>query len=214
LIKQGKNLLDVSKPYILANGTYTETNGTVEIVRTHESRAPNVYIRVGKATDFAGETFTFSFTYAETNATGTGTSGVDYYMGTHANGTFNRIAASSTRTVGARISISGTVPMDVEEEFVIRFNCSILAAVNEYVKLKDIQVEVGTTATDYEPYIAPTEYDITANGTVPGVKSIHPSTTLYSDTAGVIIDVDYNRDINIAFKNLEEKITALSAAMI
>ena len=75
-------------------------------------------------------------------------------------------------------------------------------------------LEIGSTATEPELYIDPVEYAVSTDGTVNGVKSIHPSTTLYSDTSGVVIDVDYNRDINIAFQQLEEKITALSAAMI
>ena len=58
------------------------------------------------------------------------------------------------------------------------------------------QLEIGTTATDYEPYITPTEYTPTADGAVNGVTSLYPSTTLTTDTNGVMIDCEYNRDIN------------------
>ena len=66
----------------------------------------------------------------------------------------------------------------------------------------DIQIECGATATDYAPYIAPTEYAVNADGTVDGVTAIHPITTLITDTAGAVIDCTYNRDINKAFAEL------------
>ena len=72
--------------------------------------------------------------------------------------------------------------------------------------IKNIQLEEGTTATEYEPYIAPTEFTPTADGTVNGVTSLYPNTTLMTDTEGVIIDCEYNRDINKAFAALEAAI--------
>ena len=53
------------------------------------------------------------------------------------------------------------------------------------------QLEIGTTATEYEPYITPTEYTPTADGTVNGVTSLYPNTILITDTDGVIIDCEY-----------------------
>ena len=64
------------------------------------------------------------------------------------------------------------------------------------------QLELGTTATEYERYIKPTEYSVNADGSVDGVTSIYPSTTLTTDTAGVVMNVEYNRDINKAFAEL------------
>lgn len=66
----------------------------------------------------------------------------------------------------------------------------------------NVQVEHGSTATDFEPYIAPTEYSVNADGTVDGVEAIHPTTTLMTDTEGAVLDVEYNRDINKAFEQL------------
>ena len=68
------------------------------------------------------------------------------------------------------------------------------------------QLELGKTATDYEPYVEPTEYTPNADGTVSGVTSLYPNTTLMTDTEGVIIDCEYNRDINKAFAALEAAI--------
>lgn len=46
----------------------------------------------------------------------------------------------------------------------------------------------------------------TYNGTVESVTSIYPSTTIVTDTAGVTIEAEYNRDINKAFAELLAKI--------
>lgn len=58
------------------------------------------------------------------------------------------------------------------------------------------QLELGEKATEYEPFINPVNYTPNADGTVNGVTSLYPNTTLMTDTAGVIIDCEYNRDIN------------------
>ena len=68
------------------------------------------------------------------------------------------------------------------------------------------QLEIGATATEYEPYITPTEYIPTADGTVNGVTSLYPNTTLTTDMDGILIDCEYNRDINKAFAALEAAI--------
>lgn len=71
--------------------------------------------------------------------------------------------------------------------------------------IKDFMLEIGTTKTDYEPYIG-ADYTPTTDGTVEGVTSLYPNTTLTTDTNGVLIDCEYNRDINKAFAALEAAI--------
>ncbi len=63
------------------------------------------------------------------------------------------------------------------------------------------QLEVGETKTDYEPYKEPTTYSVNADGAVEGVAPIYPTTTLIP-TEGIVLDVEYNRDINKAFAEL------------
>jgi hypothetical protein len=67
------------------------------------------------------------------------------------------------------------------------------------------QLELGSTVTSYEPYQGQT-YTPTADGTVSGVTSLYPSTTLMTDTEGAIISAEYNRDINKAFAELQQAI--------
>lgn len=77
----------------------------------------------------------------------------------------------------------------------------------------NIQLEVGTTATEYEPYIEPTIYDVQADGTVEGVKSLYPSTTLYTDTSGAVIDCTYYQDGKKVKENLIEMILSLGGVI-
>lgn len=70
------------------------------------------------------------------------------------------------------------------------------------------QLELGSTATTYEPYQGQT-YTPAADGTVSGVKSLYPTTTLMTDTEGAIIEAEYNRDINKAFAELQQAILSM-----
>lgn len=74
--------------------------------------------------------------------------------------------------------------------------------------LIDVQLEIGNTRTTYEPYQGQT-YTPAADGTVSGVKSLYPTTTLMTDTEGTIIEAEYNKDINKAFAELQQAIISL-----
>ena len=69
-----------------------------------------------------------------------------------------------------------------------------------------IQVAKGKNAAEYEPFIASNEYTPTADGTVEGVTSLYPNTTLLTDTEGVTINCEYNIDIK---KYIDNKIAEL-----
>ena len=81
------------------------------------------------------------------------------------------------------------------------------------IQFKELQIKVGTE-TEYKPYKAPVEYSVNADGTVEGVKSIAPSTTLMTDTEGVRIECEYNKDANKVVATLEERLAALETAII
>jgi hypothetical protein len=78
---------------------------------------------------------------------------------------------------------------------------------NNYVTISNIQIEEGT-ATDFAPYVEPTECVVNADGTA-NVPSLYPSTRLYTDTDGVTIEAEYNRDINKAFAELTNALISL-----
>ena len=96
----------------------------------------------------------------------------------------------------------------ITEKTKLRMNLRVLKEQTVNITFKP-QIELGTTATEYELYKTPTEYTPAADGTVSGVKSLYPTTTLMTDTEGVIIDAEYNRDINKAFAELQQTIISL-----
>lgn len=79
--------------------------------------------------------------------------------------------------------------------------------------LKNIQLEIGSIETDYEPYISPTYYTPNTDGTVENVKSLYPHTTLMTDTEGVIITCEYNKDIN-TFSGADVKVPTKTSELI
>lgn len=70
----------------------------------------------------------------------------------------------------------------------------------------DIQLEVGTTQTDFEPFIEPQTAAADENGIVEGLTSVSPNLTLTTDTSGVSINCNYYKDIDKAFEELTTNI--------
>jgi hypothetical protein len=95
--------------------------------------------------------------------------------------------------------------------------------------VKNLQLEFGDTATEYEPWIDPTTVTVTrygadesdnaqtfapnADGTL-DIISLSPTMTLLTDTAGVNIDLVYNRDLNVAFEALIKTINSMTARLL
>ncbi len=70
------------------------------------------------------------------------------------------------------------------------------------LKLKNIQLELSSTASSYQAYQGGT-YTPSADGTVSGVTNIYPVTTLFTDTDGAVINVNYYKDIDKTVDNLK-----------
>ncbi len=73
----------------------------------------------------------------------------------------------------------------------------------------DLQIEYGEVSTEYEPYIEPVTYTANEDGSVDGVKSVYPSTSVSVDDASTVVSIEYNRDINNAFAELSAAIISL-----
>ncbi len=78
----------------------------------------------------------------------------------------------------------------------------------DIVQVSNIQVEAGGTATSYEPYNG-TEHIPTIDGVVEGVTSLSPNMTIMTDTAGVIVECEYNKDTNKVISKLVNAISAM-----
>lgn len=64
---------------------------------------------------------------------------------------------------------------------------------NPYI-IKDIQLEEGSEATEYEPFIYPTVYYADEDGYVNGITSIYPVTTLTCNNQYATINCEYNKN--------------------
>ena len=81
-----------------------------------------------------------------------------------------------------------------------------------YIDLDSIIAVTDTETEPYEPFVSQAA---TANtdGTVEGVTSLSPTTTLMADD-GVIINASYNKDANAVIGGLLERISALETALV
>lgn len=73
------------------------------------------------------------------------------------------------------------------------------------------QIEIGTIETEYEPFKAPETVPVNADGTA-SVVGKGEDVTLMTDTAGVTISAEYNRDLNKAFAEIYQAIATMGAA--
>lgn len=88
------------------------------------------------------------------------------------------------------------------------FSCEITNATQGSISWRNMQIE-GGGLSDYKPYKEPTEY---AYGEE--IKSIYPTTMIMTDTEGVLIECEYNKDANKVVKSLEDRISALEALIV
>lgn len=79
----------------------------------------------------------------------------------------------------------------------------------EITTISNVQLEIGTTATEYEPYTEATEYTAAADGTVEGVKSISPTMNLTTNKAGAVIDAECFLDPQAVITNLTNTVITL-----
>ena len=140
-------------------------------------------------------------------------------------GNYNHLAMSDFLTATGRFAIPFVCEKDVPNIYIVLsgsskdtamifyginlkagsyvFSANLTNMTQGSVSWKDMQIE-RDSLSEYEPYKEPTEY---AYGEE--IKSIYPSTTLMTDTEGAVISVEYNRDINKAFAELQKAIISL-----
>ena len=70
------------------------------------------------------------------------------------------------------------------------------------------QLECGTVATEFESYREPVTYTPKSDGEI-SIASVYPSMTFIPDTEGVALSVEYNRDINKAFAELQAALISM-----
>lgn len=91
----------------------------------------------------------------------------------------------------------------------LNFYAPYSAPIRVTMTFGNVQLELGATATEYELYKTAAEFTPAADGTVSGVLSLSPTTTLITNTSGATIDAEYNRDINKAFAEMQQAILSM-----
>jgi hypothetical protein len=199
--KYGKNLFDASKLLkykwsVDENGVYSGTSGTLSYYFNRTSGMPYM--------TFDGvERLTLSFWgyFAE----GQSPNGL-YFQFKYEDGTAESFSVkSAVETYYTYTTKANAKPVALHFSY---------GNAGDMHYLRNIQIEVGTEATEYETYVAPTEHTADANGIVSGVTSLYPSTTLLTDTEGVTIEAEYNKDINKVVNDIYQKLSALGVAVV
>lgn len=195
---------------------YISDFSTVNATRCGKNLSP---INTLSASDNINGRINFS-----TKAQGTYTLSAKITIGTDDTATTRRISLIVMYTDGSSDTKQTTQIVDgAEHEYILTLTTDttkIISNIRAYIfnystvastrngSAKDIQLEIGSTATEYESYQGKT-YTPAADGTVSGVKSLYPTTTLMTDTEGVIIEAEYNKDTNKAFAELQQAILSM-----
>ena len=65
-------------------------------------------------------------------------------------------------------------------------------------------LEIGDTATEFERFKELVKYTPNADGTIEGITSVAPTMTLLTDTEGVTVECEYNKDTNKVISKLAD----------
>ena len=206
--RYGKNLLDLSKVTFpqAARCTYDPDTNTVtsNITEAYYCTFTAYYLN-DLILASVGKSFTFSV------GKGNETTGVTLMIyGTRTDG-------SEYQTVTKYESTSCTITVDDKFQTVdrvaFRFNQTNGKRTDTTTVLSDFQFELSATATEYEPYKAPTTHPADGDGVVNGITYEGTDVTLVADS-GAAITAEYNKDTNKVITAILERLDALEAAVV
>lgn len=189
--KYGKNLLDLSQVTTWNRCKYDAETGVVTSnIDTAYTRS---YFSTKQLNDVfvacAGKTFTFCV------GKGHEAYGTEIVVYGANNSVLLNVGSGSKKNV-----LTFTVPSNVTEVTTVTFRFNIGASREDTKTVfSDFQLEVGDTATDYEPYVEPT--DLTENSITMKGEGV----TLFANN-GETLTAEYSRDINKAFAELWKKV--------
>jgi DNA/RNA endonuclease YhcR with UshA esterase domain len=116
--------------------------------------------------------------------------------------TFNINTTGSTHIYlyGANTVWYRNVPYTITEEMLNSTVVLYGKNDNGTYTISQIWINYGTVSQPYEPYVEPTFYTPNSDGIVEGVKSIHPTMVISTDTPGALITCKYFTDRSICGK--------------
>lgn len=171
----GKNLFDISKA-VNGDVLVSNKNGTYTLTKNGGNRLSNVVAFHIPA----NTSFVWSFDIVESTTVITLQQRLPVCI-FYADGTERTTALEKGRNNMFEQDIIGIQLFQRAEE-----------SDGTYTTFKNFQVELGSEATDYEPYTGAT-YTPASDGTV-DVTSLSPTMTIFTDTPGVTVEAEYNRD--------------------
>lgn len=199
LYAYGKNFVDYTNHKVTSAGAATFNGREITLTRATEAgNPPSIIFYLGNYEDFIGKTITLSaVTVGFVNNT---TASTSVMIGDVTATDIKSVTslAHSTSTIGTKVSNKGIVTkVDGFEgrPLTIRHYLGSGKTKGDAFTVKDLQVEIGETATEYEEYKAPVEYTPNADGTVNGIELLQPTTTLMTATQGVTIEAEYNKTL-------------------
>ncbi len=206
---RSKNLWDESA--IRLNTGWSKVDGGYSFIRP-DSYTGGSYLNISKTINIPkGTTVTFS-------ATRTGGTSYIYLYKEKVYGTalVNSRSSAVTYTATEDINIMPCIIVDSTISNVtitdIQFEIGNEATeCTPYVDItnSDIQLELGNTKTEYEQGTPMTVFTPNADGVVEDIRSISPTMTLTTDKEGVIIDLEYNKDLNKVIEEITSAIISL-----
>lgn len=102
---------------------------------------------------------------------------------------------------------------EADTEYVFRTNVYILSSGKTFSNFRVSPVLcVGNIPNEYEKYKGST-FTPSSDGTVEGVTSLPPTMTLLTDTEGVTIECEYNKDTGKVIDNLTKAVVALGGVV-
>lgn len=188
--KHGKNLI----PY-----PYTDTTKTVNGITFTDNGDGTITVN-GTASDTANfmclSLSSLGFKkgiYTLTSGIGNDNSGLSY------GAVLGYLYSGNTRqTAGTK---NGNCTVSLSQDAM----CDVVLTVRSGVTCNNLvfkpQLEPGDAATEYEPYKAPAIYTPDASGKVTGVTLDESTSFFTTDTAGVLLTVEYSSDYNAGQKN-------------
>lgn len=195
----------------------------------------NTTLENGVATQITADTYAIIYTKAQVYQGSTFILGADVLTLTSTGRysmQFTKPAKGDTLVFGINgQTLDTTVKIDIANlpEGVYTVSADFTNITQGSISWRDIMLNKGETAKPYTPPVsglsavkllvqgqsgAVIEYPVKPDGTVDGVKSVAPSITLMTDTEGVLIECEYNRDANIFINNLAERIIAIENAIL
>lgn len=200
---RGKNLFDRDRYIALYPSVTDNADGSFTIEATGGAGQTYVNLSCALPNNLEGQTIAIfgSWVASAANLGGLRVMWYDKTIGAYA-GSIAAIASTSG------VSATGVVPKrpsdNSELRLLIYINTSGTLALGDTITYRNIQVEIGGVATDYESYTS-AAYTPAIDGSV-DIVSVSPVMTLMTDTSGVVVEATYSRDIN---KVLSDIYTAL-----